>query len=143
MKVEMRSVHDIKPYGNNPRHNEHAVAAVAASIHAFGFRQPIVIDEDGVIVVGDTRYKAACKLGLETIPVHVATGLSADKADTKTDRRKKSGDPRPRNLKHLQDQWRRFNKARKQCDTDKQAALEITNDNARAAETLLRQFRRY
>src|SRR5262249_20731264 len=50
--------------------------AVARSIQAFGFRQPIVIDEDGVIVVGDTRYKAALKLGLDEVPVHVAKGLT-------------------------------------------------------------------
>jgi hypothetical protein len=50
--------------------------ALAESIREFGFRQPIVVDENKVIVVGDTRYKAALKLGLERVPVHVATGLS-------------------------------------------------------------------
>src|SRR5262249_58384911 len=57
--------------------NDHAVDAVAASIREFGFRQPLVVDEDGVLVVGSTRYKAACKLGLQTVPVHVARGLTA------------------------------------------------------------------
>src|SRR5262249_39573594 len=76
MQVEMRPVGSIQPYENNPRDNDGAVAAVAASIQAFGFRQPIVVDEEGVIVVGHTRYKAALKLGLELVPVHVATGLS-------------------------------------------------------------------
>jgi DNA modification methylase len=66
----------IRPYENNPRLNDAAVDAVAKSIQEFGWRQPIVIDEDGVIVVGHTRYKAALKLGLETVPVHVAVGLS-------------------------------------------------------------------
>jgi len=46
------------------------VAAVAASIREFGFRQPIVVDEDHVIIAGNTRYKAALQLGLETVPVH-------------------------------------------------------------------------
>ena len=76
MQVEMRNITEIKPYPHNPRHNDHDVAAVAASIRAFGFRQPIVVDEDGVIVVGSTSYRAALKLGLKTVPVHVATGLS-------------------------------------------------------------------
>ena len=90
MLVEMRKVADIKPYPHNPRRNDHAVDAVAASIKEFGFRQPLVLDEDDVIVVGDTRYKAAQKLGLEGVPVHVAKGLTPDQlkayriADNKT-----------------------------------------------------------
>ena len=60
MLVELRDIHTIKPYANNPRRNDHAVAAVAASIRAFGFRQPIVVDEAGIIVVGSTRYKPRC-----------------------------------------------------------------------------------
>ena len=54
--------------------------AVAASLRAFGFRQPIVVDEQGVIIVGHTRYKAALKLGLEAVPVHVAVGLTPAQA---------------------------------------------------------------
>src|SRR5207253_2512784 len=76
MKVELRNIADITPYPHNPRINEQAVDAVAASIRAFGFRQPIVVDEAGVIIVGHTRYKAALKLGLQQVPVHVATGLT-------------------------------------------------------------------
>ena len=76
MHVELRNINDIKPYPNNPRHNDHAVDAVAASIKAFGFRQPLVVDEEGMLVVGDTRLKAAHKLGLAVVPVHVAVGLT-------------------------------------------------------------------
>jgi DNA modification methylase len=76
MKIELRKLSEIKPYSDNPRLNDQAVDAVAASIREFGFRQPIVVDESDVIVVGNTRYKAALKLGLEEVPVHVATGLS-------------------------------------------------------------------
>src|SRR5262249_34832171 len=67
-------------YENNPRQNDAAVDAVAASIQAFGFSQPIVVDEQDVIIVGHTRYKAALKLGLMEIPVHVATGLTPAQA---------------------------------------------------------------
>jgi DNA modification methylase len=76
MLVEMRKLSSIKPFHNNPRINDAAVDAVAKSIREFGFRQPIVVDEHGVIIVGHTRYKAAIKLGLEEVPVHVAVGLT-------------------------------------------------------------------
>ncbi len=80
MLVEERAIDTIRPYDNNPRVNDAAVDAVAASIRAYGFRQPVVVDEAGVIIVGHTRYKAALKLGLKTVPVHVAVGLSAAQA---------------------------------------------------------------
>jgi DNA modification methylase len=76
MIVEQRDIATIRPYANNPRINDAAVDAVTASIRTFGFRQPIVVDEDGVIIVGHTRYKAALKLEMTSVPVHVATGLS-------------------------------------------------------------------
>jgi DNA modification methylase len=78
MKIELRPISEIKPYPNNPRINDDAVDTVAGSIKEFGFRQPIVVDTDGVIICGHTRFKAAQKLGLEIVPVHVATDLTAD-----------------------------------------------------------------
>jgi DNA modification methylase len=80
MKIEMRDIASIKPYDNNPRFNDVAVDAVARSIQEFGFRQPIVVDEDGVIIVGHTRYKAALKLGMKKVPVHLAKGLTPAQA---------------------------------------------------------------
>jgi ParB-like chromosome segregation protein Spo0J len=80
MEVEMRPIESIKPYENNPRDNDAAVDAVAASIKAYGFRQCLVVDEGGVIIVGHTRYKAALKLGMEMVPVHVARGLTPEQA---------------------------------------------------------------
>jgi DNA modification methylase len=80
MQVEMRSLATIHPYENNPRFNDSGVDAVAASIREFGFRQPIVVDEAGVIIVGHTRYKAALQLGLSEAPVHIAVGLSPAQA---------------------------------------------------------------
>lgn len=62
MNVQMRRLDEIRPYENNPRKNDQAVDAVAASIQEFGFRQPIVIDKNGVIIAGHTRYKAANSL---------------------------------------------------------------------------------
>jgi DNA modification methylase len=76
MLVELRKVADIKLCPHNPRRNDHAVAALADAIREFGFRQPIVVDKDGVIVVGSTRFKAALQLGLKKVPVHVAVDLS-------------------------------------------------------------------
>src|SRR5262245_59313933 len=75
MKVELWRISDITPYERNPRINDAAVAAVAASIKEFGWRQPIVVNENGVTIVGHTRYKAALVLGLDKVPVHVARGL--------------------------------------------------------------------
>lgn len=76
-RAEYYPIADLKPYGGNPRRNEAAVAKVAASIEEFGWRQPIVVDEDMVILAGHTRLLAARQLGLDRVPVHVAQGLSA------------------------------------------------------------------
>ena len=90
MTIENWPIGRLIPYDKNPRLNDDAVEAVARSIQEFGFRQPIVVDEDGVIIIGHTRLKAARKLGLTEVPVHVARGLSPEKikalriADNKT-----------------------------------------------------------
>lgn len=76
MTVAMMPVDCLIPYARNPRKNDSAVDAVAASIKEFGFRQPVVVDDDMVILVGHTRVKAAKKLGMIEVPVHVATGLT-------------------------------------------------------------------
>lgn len=90
MNIVEKRLDEIRPYANNPRKNDEAVEAVANSIREFGWKQPIVVDADGVIIVGHTRYKAAQMLGLKTVPVLVADDLSDDKvkayrlADNKT-----------------------------------------------------------
>ncbi len=76
MNIEIRPIDQVKPYPGNPRQNDAAVDAVVASLREFGWRQPIVVDTEDVIVVGHTRWKAAQKLGLTQVPVHVATDLS-------------------------------------------------------------------
>ena len=80
MLIEERDLATIRPYENNPRQNDDAVKAVAASLKEFGWRQPIVVDTDGVIVVGHTRYKAALRLGWTKAPVHVAKDLTPAQA---------------------------------------------------------------
>ena len=76
MKIFERKISELIPYENNPRKNDSAVDAVAASIKEFGFKVPIIIDRDGVIVAGHTRLKAAKKLGMETVPCIIADDLS-------------------------------------------------------------------
>src|SRR5262249_15479570 len=80
MRIDMRPITSIRPYENNPRLNDAAVDAVAASIRKFGFRQPIVVDSDGVIVVGHTRYMAALQLRMTIVPLHVAHELTPAEA---------------------------------------------------------------
>lgn len=90
MEVKLVKIAEIKPYDRNPRNNDGAVDAVAASIKEFGWQQPIVVDRDGVIVAGHTRYKAAQKLKCKEVPVVVAENLTDEQvkayrlADNKT-----------------------------------------------------------
>lgn len=76
MNIVEKNIADIKPYGNNPRKNDSAVAPVANSIREFGFKVPIVIDKDGIIIAGHTRYRAAKELKLKTVPCIVADDLT-------------------------------------------------------------------
>lgn len=76
MQVELMPVERLVPYARNPRRNDGAVDAVAASIREFGFRVPVVVDEQLTVLAGHTRLKAARKLGLAQVPVHIAAGLS-------------------------------------------------------------------
>ena len=76
MNVQEIKLKDIKPYGKNPRKNDNAVPYVAESIKQFGFKVPIVIDKNNVIVAGHTRYKAARKLGFKSVPCIIADDLT-------------------------------------------------------------------
>lgn len=76
LSVKILPISEVIPYARNPRKNADAVAKVAASIAEFGWRQPIVVDENNIIVAGHTRWLAAQRLGLDAVPVHVAAGLS-------------------------------------------------------------------
>ena len=76
MDILNLGLEEIKPYEKNPRNNDNAVDAVAASIREFGFKVPIIIDKDNIIVAGHTRYKAAKKLGLKTVPCIKADDLT-------------------------------------------------------------------
>lgn len=76
MFIVQKNIQELKPYEKNPRRNDDAVKYVAASIKEFGFKVPIVIDKDNVIVAGHTRFKAAKKLKLDTVPCIIAEDLS-------------------------------------------------------------------
>lgn len=78
MQICNMKITDIIPYDKNPRLNDGAVEAVANSIKEFGWRAPIVVDKDMVIICGHTRLKAAIQLGLEEVPVHIADNLTPE-----------------------------------------------------------------
>lgn len=76
LKIEYVDIDSIKPYENNPRINDDAVEYVANSIKEFGFKVPIIVDKDNVIVTGHTRYKASQQLGLKEVPIIKADDLN-------------------------------------------------------------------
>mgnify|MGYP003136367991 FL=1 len=76
MKIENLDINKIKPYSNNPRKNKASIDKVATSIEEFGFRQPIVVDENLIILAGHTRLDASKKIGLKLVPVHIAKDLT-------------------------------------------------------------------
>ena len=78
LRVKYVPIGDVRPYEDNPRRNDGAVQAVAASLREFGWKQPIVVDADGTIVVGHTRYKAALALDMTHVPVVVASDLTPE-----------------------------------------------------------------
>lgn len=90
MEIVNMKIGEVHPYENNPRVNDDAVDQVAESIKTYGFKNPIIVDKDNVIICGHTRLRAAKKLGLKSVPVIVAADLSPEKvkayrlADNKT-----------------------------------------------------------
>lgn len=90
MKIYDLPIEDLIPYEKNPRNNKKAIDYVAASIEEFGFKVPIVVDSNKILVAGHTRLEAAKKLGLKSVPVLIADDLSGEQikafrlADNKT-----------------------------------------------------------
>tara|TARA_R110000851_G_scaffold120581_1_gene249072 strand:+ start:576 stop:1721 length:1146 start_codon:yes stop_codon:yes gene_type:complete len=79
MKIEIADINSIKPYENNPRKlSEKAIETVAMSLKEYGFRQPIVVDKDRIIVVGHTRFRASKKLGFKEVPITIADNLTTE-----------------------------------------------------------------
>lgn len=76
MEIINKKINDLIPYEHNPRKNDDAVKYVAQSIKQFGFKVPIIIDKDNVIVAGHTRLKAAKKLKLKEVPCIIADDLT-------------------------------------------------------------------
>lgn len=82
MNVESRRLSDIIPYaGNAKKHDKRQIANVAESIRQYGFVQPIVVDRDGVIVIGHCRALAAKKLGMEEVPCVCVDDLTPEQVD--------------------------------------------------------------
>lgn len=81
MKTVEKKLSEIRPYEKNPRKNDGAVEYVANSIREFGFRVPVVIDRDGVIICGHTRLKAAKEIGMEAVPCVIAEDLTEEQAN--------------------------------------------------------------
>ena len=78
MQTDTVGISSVIPYARNPRRNDAAIAKVAASLQEFGWRQPIVVDEDMVVVAGHTRLEAARTLNMEEVPIHIARGLTPE-----------------------------------------------------------------
>ena len=76
LKIEYFPINNIKPYKNNPRNNDQAVEKVLNSIKEFGFKNPIIIDVNKIIINGHTRLKAAQKLSLKEVPCIIASDLN-------------------------------------------------------------------
>lgn len=76
--IVYKKIDDLIPYENNPRKNDEAVDKVALSISAFGFKVPVVIDVNNIIVTGHTRVKSAKKLGMTEVPCLIADDLTEE-----------------------------------------------------------------
>jgi len=76
MKIQELNIEQIIPYAKNPRQNDEAIAKVASSLKEFGWRQPIVVDKEMVVIAGHTRLGAAMRLGYKKVPIHIATDLT-------------------------------------------------------------------
>ena len=78
LKIEYVDIDSIKPYENNPRHNEEAIPYVMNSIKEFGFKNPIIIDKNNVIIAGHTRLESAKRLGMKEVPIIHADDLTEE-----------------------------------------------------------------
>lgn len=78
MEIVYKKINELKPYENNPRINDEAVEYVKNSIKTFGFKVPIIIDKNNVIVAGHTRLRASLQLNLEQVPCIIADDLSEE-----------------------------------------------------------------
>lgn len=78
LKIEYVDINSIKPYEKNPRHNEEAIPYVMNSIKEFGFKNPIIIDKNNVIIAGHTRLESAKRLGMNEVPIIHADDLNEE-----------------------------------------------------------------
>ena len=76
LKIEYVDINNIKPYKKNPRKNDEAIPYVMESIKQFGFKNPVILDKDNIIVAGHTRIESAKRLGITEIPCIYADDLT-------------------------------------------------------------------
>ena len=81
MEIVYKKLNELKPYENNPRINDKAVEYVKNSIKEFGFKVPMVVDKNNVIIAGHTRYKASMELGLDEVPCVIADDLTEEQVN--------------------------------------------------------------
>ena len=80
LEIIYKGIDEVIPYENTPRINDDAVSKVVASIKEFGFKNPIIVDKDNVILAGHTRHRAAQELGLDQVPTIIIDDIDKDRA---------------------------------------------------------------
>lgn len=127
MQIVYKPLSEIAPYENNPRNLENAVDAVAESIRQFGFNQPIVLDQQNVVVCGHTRLQAALKLGLKDAPCVMVENLTPQQVKAYRLLDNKLHEKTTWNLERLQTELERFNFDFEPFDVDFKSDLERFN----------------
>lgn len=125
MKIVFESIDSIKPYAHNPRINDSTIESLKVSLEKFGWQQPIVVDNERVIVVGHSRYRAAQELNLSRVPVLVASELTSDQCRAYRIMDNKSHD------------WTRWNILDLKFELEDLEDLELTGFNLKELDNIL------
>ena len=136
MEIIYRATKDLIPYAQNAKqHPEEQIANVANSIKRFGWQQPLVIDENNVVVIGHCRLLAAKRLGLQEVPVTVASGLTPEEirelriADNKTNESAWDFEMLERDRQGLEFEGFQFQWVENSDDYEEPPEPEVSEDN--------------